>query len=133
MRIKIDPLDTLCSQYVRMRAIKLVGGCERCLCQKCDIVKDNGDVYPAWKRLQASHFISRSNRAVRYDPDNLVGLCFGCHQYLGSHPLEHVEFFKSRLGDKFDLLLARSRMSSKDIDKAALELYLKDKIKDLEE
>ena len=119
MNIKLDKLDVLFSQYVRMRAIKLVHGCERCLAYKKD-----------YKELQCSHFFGRSRKSTRWDEDNCAGICFGCHQYLGSHPLEHVEFFKERLGDKFDLLQARMKIMGKP-DKTALKLYYTELIKEL--
>ena len=31
LRIRIDPLDSLVSEYVRRRAVMRVGGCEKCL------------------------------------------------------------------------------------------------------
>jgi len=120
MRIKIDSLDKLFSKYIRLRAIKTVHGCERCLTGKQD-----------YKGLQCSHFFGRSKRSTRYDEDNAVGLCFGCHQYLGSHPLEHVEWFKQRLGERFDLLQARAGIPGKP-DRELLTIYLKAKIKELE-
>ena len=117
MKIRINPLDTLFSQYIRLRAIKLVHGCERCLTGKVD-----------YKGLQCSHFFGRAKKSVRWDEDNAAGLCFGCHQYLGSHPLEHTEWFKSRLGEKFDLLQARARTPTRYIDRKAIEIYYKAKI-----
>lgn len=117
MKIRIDPLDTLFSQYIRLRAIKDVHGCERCLTWKAD-----------YKALQCSHFIGRAKKSVRWDEDNAAALCMGCHGYLTAHPLEHVEWFKARLGDRFDLLLARARTPARYIDKAAINLYLKGKI-----
>jgi len=118
MKIRIDPLDVLVSEYVRRRAIQRVGGCERCLTPKTD-----------YKQLQAAHFHGRSKRSVRYDPDNLAGLCFGCHQYLDSHPLEKVEFFKSLLGEQdFDLLNSRMRNMEKP-DKKLLTIYYQEKLK----
>ena len=120
MKIRIDPLDTLFSKFIRLRAIKAVHGCERCLTWKVD-----------YKGLQCSHFHGRAQKSTRWDEDNGAGLCFGCHQYLGSHPLEHTEWFKERLGDKFDLLQVRARTPARFIDKAAIKMYLKAKITEI--
>ncbi|KKN71467.1 hypothetical protein LCGC14_0420460 [marine sediment metagenome] len=120
MKVKISALDRLFSEYIRRRAMERVRGCERCF-----TYKEN------WKQLQCSHFYSRSRKSVRYDEDNAVGLCFGCHQYLGSHPLEHVEFFKKLLGDRFELLEGRMRQIGKP-DKELLMIYFKAKIKEME-
>jgi len=117
LRIRINPIDKVVSEYVRKRS----GGC----CERCG-------KYYGWKGLQACHFTGRSNHSVRYDEDNLVACDFGCHQYLDSHPLEKVEFFKQRLGPvRFDLLQARARQTGRT-DKNALILYYSEKIRQLE-
>jgi len=131
--VKLSVLDNICSEYIRRRAIAEEGGCQRCLTPKHDIQKDNGKVLPAWKQLQCSHFIGRSRRAVRYEEDNLVGLCAACHIYLTSHPLEHVRWFTEHLGEeKMDFLLARNRSRVKP-DEKLLTLYYREKIKELDE
>ena len=107
-KIRIEPLDKLFSEFIRRRAGH---GCERC-----------GHWKASYLELECSHFIGRAKKSVRWDEGNAAGLCFGCHQYLGSHPLEHVEWFKQRLGDKFDLLLARSRTPAKYLDKKDIEI-----------
>ena len=110
MRIRIDPLDRLVSEYVRRRAD---GYCERC------------GTYHGWKGLQASHFIGRSNHSVRYDECNLVALCFGCHQYFHSNPHEHQAWFLQHLGQEaYDMLQARRRQGAKP-DRNALGIYYK--------
>lgn len=132
MRIKRDKLDDLFSEFIRRRAIAEVGGCERCLRPKVDIVKDNGDIFPAWKQLECSHFVGRGNQATRYDEDNACALDFGCHQYFTSHPLEHTEWFAKRLGeDKFNMLLGRMRNTWPHPDKKLIEIYLKEKLKEV--
>ncbi len=131
-KIKTDSLDKLFRDFIRKRAIQRAGGCERCLTPKFDIQKDNGDVLPDYKQLQCSHFKGRGAHSARFDDENAVGVCGACHLYLGGNPPEHVEFFKRLLGDRYDLLLARARDTSK-IDKEAIKLYLQAKIKELEE
>ena len=118
MKIKLDPLDILFSKYIRLRAMEMVGGCERCLSSKKD-----------YKGLQCSHFFGRSRKSVRWDEDNAAGLCFGCHQYLGSHPLEHTEWFKARLGERaFDMLNCRMRKTHPKPDRKLIELYYRQKL-----
>ncbi len=130
-KIKRDPLDTLFSEVIRKRAIKLVGGCEICLKPKYDIQKDNGDIYPSWMQLQTSHYHGREEKSVRFDEDNAIGVCGKCHQYLGAHPHEHSEIFKKRLGEEgYDLLRSRIRYNTK-LDRKAIELHLKALIKDI--
>tara|TARA_Y100000310_G_C20666795_1_gene807965 strand:- start:1442 stop:1786 length:345 start_codon:yes stop_codon:yes gene_type:complete len=109
MKIKIDPLDKMFSQYVKLRDQ---------WCQRCG----------GTTGLQAAHFYSRRKRQVRYDPDNACLLCFGCHSYLDSNPLEKIEFFQKRLGEGFELLQARERTIGK-VDKEAVRLFLLEQIK----
>lgn len=131
MRIKRDKLDALFSEFIRKRAIAEVGGCQRCLRPKFDIVKDNGDILPAWKQLECSHFFGRSRQATRYDEDNAVGLCGACHMYFTSHPLEHTEWFAARLGERFEFLQGRMRNTWPHPDKKLIEIYLRERIKGL--
>lgn len=114
MKIRLDPLDRLFSEYIRLRANNK---CERC------------GAYS--KRLQCSHYFGRARKSVRYDEENAVALCFGCHQYFTSYPLEHTEWFKKRLGRNFDLLLGRMRITHPPPDKKIIELYLKERIRQL--
>lgn len=111
MKIRIDPLDKLFSRYIRLRDK---------VCQRC-----------GGKVQHCAHFHGRSSKSVRWDEDNACGLCYGCHQYLDSHPVEKVEFFKSRLGEKYDLLNARLRQIHPKPDKTLLYLYFTVKIKEL--
>ena len=119
--MKLDPLDVLFSKFIRMRAMSRVGGCERCLHTKVD-----------YKQLQCSHFHGRGKKSVRWDEDNSVGLCGGCHMYLTAHPTEHVRWFEERLGGRADLLEARMRATRLKPDKVALKFYYLEQIKGLE-
>ncbi len=122
-------LDDLFSQFVRRRAIKRAGGCEKCLRPKTDIQKENGDIFPAWKQLQCSHYEGRSSKVVRFDESNAAGLCGNCHIYLEHHPHEHTEWFKEYLGEReFDLLTARARNRERP-DIGLLMIYYTEKIK----
>lgn len=116
MKIRIDPLDKLASEYVRKRS---KGYCERC------------GTYYGWKKLQACHMFTRRKKSTRYNPDNMVALDFGCHSYLDSNPIEKIEFFTKRLGeDKFLLLqLQAHRPEKPDIE--AVTIYLKSLLREL--
>ena len=129
--MKLSPLDKLFSEYIRRRAIKRVGGCEKCKHPKFDIQKDNGDIFPAWKRLQCAHFDGRKNQSVRFDEMNAAGLCGACHLYIDSHPFEKVEWIKTQLGEReFDFLQGRMRNKGKS-DENLLTLYYREKIREL--
>jgi hypothetical protein len=123
MNKEVAKLDTLFSQYIRMRAIKSVHGCERCLAYKED-----------WnKGLQCAHMFSRVKRSTRFDIDNAAGLCAGCHRYLDDNAYDKVEWFKHRLGEKeFEYLTARATRPTK-IDMPMVTLFLKGKLEELKE
>ena len=130
---KKDPyLDALCSEYIRKRALKRCGGCERCKTLKYDKERYNGSILPAWKLLQWAHFHGKNSHSVRWDIDNAAGLCGGCHMYLDSNPVEKVNFFRELLGDdKYAHLNARKRIIKKP-DKKAIRIYLAQKIGELD-
>jgi len=81
-RQKIETLlDELYREYIRRRAMKRVGGCERCHTPKL-----------SYRDLQAAHFHTRGGHTTRWDIRNSVGLCGGCHMYIDSHEEEKIEF-----------------------------------------
>ncbi len=119
MRVRIDPLDKLFSYFIRLRAENH--------CEYCGKFKDI-------RNLQCSHFHSRRKRSVRYDPDNACALDFSCHQYLGSNPYAHTEWFKKRLGsERFEQLNIRADTTYPKIDKDVIKASIKEWIKLLEE
>lgn len=119
MKIKRDKLDELFSEYIRKRS----GG----FCQRC------GKSYE-WKRLQACHLHSRRKYTTRWLEINAIACCFGCHQYLDSHPQEKIDFARKLLGDdEYDRLYVLANMTTKQspIDYKMVELYLREQIKRL--
>lgn len=111
-------LDGIVSEYVRKRAMRRVGGCERCLARK-----------KSYKELDWSHFHGRANKRVRWNEDNGAGLCGGCHFYLDGDPVQKTEFFKKLLGEtKFTMLECQAYRGSKP-DKEALILYYEELLK----
>ena len=131
--MKLDKLDILTSEFARRRAIKEVGGCERCLTPKYSITKEDGSEFPAWKQLQCAHYYGRSRKITRYDPDNVFGFCGACHIYFTSNPNEFIDWFiKTKGQDKLDLLQARMRIPARYLDRNGIELYLKEEIRKFE-
>lgn len=121
MKIRVDPLDTLFSEFIRKRAMQRVHGCERCLAWK-----------PTYIDLQCSHYHKRRKQSVRFDEDNCIGICFGCHQYFEENRDEYTEWMIDYLGEQtFDLLKARTRQVYPRPDKKLLTLYYQEKIKEL--
>ena len=121
LKIRLDPLDKLFSEFIRKRAFLFTHGCEYC-----------GKGVISYKELQTSHFHGRRKRSVRYDPENACGLCFSCHIYLGENPYAHTEFFKKRLGsERFELLNIRANTVGRKVDKEAMTIHLKEKLKEV--
>jgi 5-methylcytosine-specific restriction endonuclease McrA len=118
VKVKINPLDKVFSEYVR----KLSKG----YCAKCG-------GYRGWQRLQCSHFVGRARKSTRWDEENVVALCFYCHQHFTAYPYEHVKWFTKRIGeDRLDALIARSRIPTK-IDKEELLTHYKNKLQELDD
>lgn len=116
LKVKVDPLDTLFSLYIRMRA--------KWKCERCGSRPDK-------RGLHTHHFIRRRFRAVRYDPDNGIALCLGCHQYFDENREEEKAFMVNKLGQKaIDML--RNRMRQGKPDRKAVKLYLREEIRKLE-
>lgn len=132
--MKVDPLDKLFSQYIRKRAMVLVSGCERCLSSRCDIVKDNGDIFLAWQQLQCVHLTGRWQKSTRWDEDNAIGACGGCHRVFHRDHTALEDFIERHLGqERYALLKARARTPARYLDKEAIRIYYQAKIKALEE
>lgn len=82
----------LCLTHATRRADQLVG----------DHVKarDGGCVVagPHNGPLQWSHLVSRRYRAVRWMPENSVGMCAGHHRFFTDRPLEFEAWIVDRMG-----------------------------------
>lgn len=74
--------------------------------------------------------MGRAKENTRFEPLNADALCYGCHQYFTSHPLDHYEWQLERKGqDVVDKLrLAGSVYKKKD--RAAEKLYWKQRLKE---
>lgn len=119
-KLKRSLADKYFSEYIRKRA---GWSCERC----------RVEYEPPTTALHCSHFYGRGNKSTRFDPDNASALCYGCHQRMGAHPNEHVEFFKKRLGEKrFEALANRFHIPQK-VDEKLIVLWCKQEIKKLKE
>ena len=112
-KIKIRKADTVFSNYIRTKA--------NWTCQRCGKHYD-----PPTTSLQCCHFHSRRKESVRFDIDNVQCMCYGCHAYIDSHPLEKVEYFKKILGEKsFDDLTLRANITRKKDDALQIIIYTK--------
>lgn len=118
---KYKGLDDLFSEFIRRRALKRVGGCERCLAPKSD-----------YRLLDNSHFKGRRMIATRFDEDNCSGLCGGCHRWLDSQPDEYCDWQRDHIGNqRYHELLIRSRIVPANVDINLLTLYYQEKLRAL--
>ena len=84
MKIKHSPEDKLFSEYIRKKS----GG----ICEHCQKLF-------GYKRLQASHYFGRRNKALRWDERNVSALCFTCHMVIMTeNPFQHTKWMKKKLG-----------------------------------
>lgn len=96
MPTKLFPADTAFSNYIRAR--------DKWTCQRCSTV-----YAPPTSALHCSHFYSRGKWSTRYDPDNCIALCYGCHRYLDKHIGEYEDYKYQQLGQaRFDGLTVRA-------------------------
>ena len=121
--MKRSKWDKVFSDAVRTR--------DKWTCQRCS------KFYPEGRRqgLHCSHFYGRAKYSTRFDFDNAEALCYGCHQYLGSHPEEHRKHKMIKIGKStFQKLTLRSnnRASKKDLLSNWHYKYLKDKLRKYE-
>ena len=116
-------LDKLWRDYVRIRAMKRVGGCERCRTPKRN-----------YQELQAGHFHSRGGHTTRWDIRNGAGLCGACHMYIDSHAEEKIEFEMQVLGlTEYESLYVLAHMTSKQspVDLKLKEIELRELLKEV--
>jgi len=120
MKIKITALDKMFSQYIRQ--------IYNWTCQRC-----HKPYTPPTTSLHCSHFHGRGKKSVRFEPDNAVALCFGCHQHFHANPHEHVAFMEKRLGTQaYNRLLLLANIPKKP-DYKAIKIWLKAMLKGQEE
>jgi hypothetical protein len=119
MKIKHSPEDKLFSEYIRKKS---GGVCE--YCQKLF----------GYKRLQASHYFGRRNKALRWDERNVSALCFTCHMVIMTeNPHHHTKWMKEKLGTAgFNSLVRASNKIKKWTKPDLLDLRneLKEKLKE---
>jgi hypothetical protein len=94
--IRVSVADRRFSEQIRER--------DGWTCQRC------GAMYPKkWRGLHCAHMFTRRTRATRFDPDNALALCYGCHQFVDSHAEEKRELWVQHIGDeRFEALAARA-------------------------
>lgn len=127
--VKRTLADTVFSNWIRER--------DDWTCQRCGAQFEKPSA-----GLHNSHFFSRAKRALRFEPDNCVALCFNCHKHFTAEdefrggPMlahEHKEFVLKRIGQKrLDELEVLSHTTAK-IDESAVVLVYRDLLKKMKE
>lgn len=103
-KISITKLDYWFSLCVRERA--------NWTCQKCGKAYPptlNEKGLPGNRALHCSHFVGRGNDSVRTDPLNAEAHCYGCHSFFEQNPIIFSDYIKEVLGEKFEILMEKSR------------------------
>ena len=112
----IKELDTIFSQYIRLRYAKN----EIAECVTCG-KKDH------WKKLQAGHFMSRSNYSTRWDEDNVQVQCVGCNVYKSGEQYKYSLYLGNNLSEQ---LYIKSKQIVKFADVELIDMidYYKQKV-----
>lgn len=119
-KIKIRPVDTLFSKYIRTR--------DKWTCQYCG--KHCGENNSLHK-LECSHHFGRAKEATRFDPENCVALCFTCHSKFHDSKELRNGFMITRLGqNRYDLLELRSNQKGHKDDELT-KIYIKKLMEEL--
>ena len=107
-KVKLRKSDTLFSHYIREK--------NNWTCQICGkYCGENNNL----GKLEASHFYGRGRENTRMDEDNVVSLCFRCHNSYGhgENRPAYESFMKKKLGQEgFDLLTIRANTYKKRDD-----------------
>jgi len=118
--MKLRKTDTLFRKFLLLR--------DEYTCQRCrrQYQPDN------CRGLQVSHYWGRSRENTRFDEENCILLCWGCHQLWGHGDLRvaYESYMRAKLGeDGFDLLEARAYTYKKrddKLDELAIKALLKE-------
>ena len=119
--MKIDQADTIFSIYIRTR--------DKWACQRCYTKYE-----PPTKALHCSHYWSRGKECMRFNPENCISLCYGCHRLWG-HGDEREKyklFMIKKLGqEKYDLLEWHAHNSFCKKNRKLEKLYWEQELKKL--
>lgn len=99
--------DTLFSKWVRNRDKK---------CLRCGKTSS----------LQCAHIITRSNLRLRYDLQNVLTLCAGCHMFWWHRsPLEAITWFQETYPKQYEYLLKAKNEIEKPDYEEVIRFYSK--------
>ena len=118
MKLRRDKLDIAFSLYIRTR--------DGFRCRFC---KRTGGI------MDCAHIFSRRHAGTRYDPENAVCLCRGCHMRFTTEPMEFSDWVRSWMGPKRHLILRCKALTVTKFtaaDRAVILADLKAKLKALQ-
>lgn len=123
---KINKLDSVFSQYIRLRDSRIYGF-EYFRCISC------GAVLP-FEHADCGHYVKRSNMATRFDEENCHAQCIYCNRFRQGNTENFRKNLVKKLGEEKVEELERkgrgvAKFSSGDIDD--MISYYKDKVKEL--
>ena len=81
MGLKRDKFDIIVSNITRKR--------ERNCCESCN---------KTYERTECAHIFGRRHRSVRWDLDNVLCLCHGCHRKYTENPVDFTRFLERYIG-----------------------------------
>lgn len=117
--VRIDLADKYFSLFIRYRA--------NWKCESCFTQHEVGS-----QGLHCSHFWGRARESTRFDPENCVAHCHGCHAFLTANPELHRAWKLKQIGQqRYDLLMVRAHTTQKK-DRTLMamiceKLYLQEK------
>jgi hypothetical protein len=112
--IKRTEADKWFSNYIRAR--------DNFTCQRCGKkfpkYVEGGD-NTALMGLDTAHCFTRGHSMVRFDPNNAISLCYGCHSYADQNPEDVLyPLFKSKIGEEaFEELMRKKNIPYRGVKK----------------
>jgi hypothetical protein len=101
MAVKMTPEDHRWADEVKAR--------DEFTCRRCGRMYQQGD-----RAIQAHHLFTRTRRSTRYDLENGVTLCTGCHRWVHANPADARDWAQREVGKVLFLDVEhRSRVLSK--------------------
>ena len=76
----IAKLDTVFSEYIRLRDSNKEGICKCITCGE----------YKHWREMDAGHFISREHMATRWEEENAHAQCPSCNRFKSGSKIKNL-------------------------------------------
>ena len=118
--MKPNQVKTLDKLFARLIQLRSNGYCEHC------------GKYVTLEGINPSHFWGRSRKSVRWDEDNVQGICTPCHQEFHNDFIPYMDWVEHRLGqERYDALINRAVDTTK-LDYEDVKAIIQNRIKELE-